>query len=113
LLELKVIATANEKMHMVRHDHVPPDRNADFIESSTNVFLKELTDRFQIVDFSPMNCANGYEEQRRMIRLKNLFEPRWAVLDHDYDGSGGILSGAILPSRGRHGRLYTYAQIQL
>src|SRR5713101_6843690 len=46
-----------------------------------------------------MNRADRYKEQRLVITLKNLVKARWTIFDH-----GGK------NKRGRHGRLYTYAQ---
>jgi hypothetical protein len=45
-----------------------------------------------------MNCANRYEVQRRIVRVKDLSKSARTSLDHD-----------AIPC-GRHGRLYTYAQ---
>ena len=52
-----------------------------------------------ISDLLPMNCADRDEEQRRSVSLENLLKSWRAGLDHN-------------EICGRHGRPYTYAQIQ-
>jgi len=69
-------------MHVIRHDHVPPNRDGKLIESPIGTLLKCLMCSLQIFDLSSVNRADRHKEQRRIISLKNLMEPRWAVLDH-------------------------------
>ncbi len=62
LLEPKIISTTDKKMHVVWHDHVSPDSDAELMHSKGNIFLKRMVCGVQIANFSAMNCADRYEK---------------------------------------------------
>jgi hypothetical protein len=80
---------------MIRHDHVSSDGNAALMRSTGNVLLKYLVRDLQIANFSAMERADRYKEQRTIVRLKYLVKPWRSVLDH--------LGETVC---GRHGRRY-------
>src|SRR6266404_4453956 len=69
-------------MHMIRHDHVSPDRDAELTRASINVFLKCFMRPLQIANLSAMKRADGYKKQRTSVRLKYLVKPWRSILDH-------------------------------
>ena len=45
---------------------------------------------FEIVDLATVQRADGDEVQRRIVSLENLFEPRRAILNHEFSVEAAV-----------------------
>jgi hypothetical protein len=66
-----LIAT-NKQMQMIRHNDISAYRHVKFSYSSRGVQQKSVVGCFQARNVATMQSADGYEEQRCAVRLKDL-----------------------------------------
>jgi hypothetical protein len=69
-------------MHMIRHEHVSPDRDAELTRASGSVLLKCLMRGLHIADLSAMKRADSDKEHGRIVGLKDSIQSRRASFDH-------------------------------
>jgi hypothetical protein len=80
--KVEIITVPNEQMKMIGHHDVSANGHTKLVPSSANVAFECAVSCAQVSDLLPMNCADRYEVQRRIVGLKDLLKSRRTTLNH-------------------------------
>ena len=58
-------------MDVIRHNHIPPDRDVELVARATRIFFKSVVSTFERWDLGALPGAESHEENRSVIRLKD------------------------------------------
>src|SRR6476469_2822186 len=69
-------------MHVIGHDYITTNPDVKFLCAPKRIFSKRFVRSVQAINFASLESTYCNKKKRRIIRLKNLLQPRWALFDH-------------------------------